>query len=98
MLAASRQQSEPIALPVLTDYDVSPLTGFVPYPQPLARLTRPYYQPWEEIMDQLNHLINSRQLRSRVDQVKQKSWTLFLPPKTILQLYAFFFSFFSFFL
>ncbi|KAF9112101.1 hypothetical protein BGX27_003983 [Mortierella sp. AM989] len=58
-----------IPLPTLEEYDVSPVTGFVPYPQPLVRLTLPYYQPWEEIMDQLNHLIDSRLLRSRVNQM-----------------------------
>ncbi|KAF9434312.1 hypothetical protein BGZ76_008217 [Entomortierella beljakovae] len=58
-----------IPLPLLEDYDVSPITGFVPYPQPLTRLTKMYYQPWEEIIDQLNFLIDSRQLRSHVDQL-----------------------------
>ncbi|KAI1318337.1 hypothetical protein EDD11_006850 [Mortierella claussenii] len=56
-------------LPLLQDYDVSPITGFVPYPQPLARLMQPYYEPWEEILDQLNPLLDSRQLRARVDQL-----------------------------
>ncbi|KAF9346528.1 hypothetical protein BGX26_001954 [Mortierella sp. AD094] len=63
------QERDGIPLPTLEEYDVSPVTGFVPYPQPLVRLTQPYYQPWEEIMDQLNRLIDSRQLRSRVDQM-----------------------------
>ncbi|KAG0360432.1 Indoleamine 2,3-dioxygenase [Gamsiella multidivaricata] len=71
MLAANTPHppQDAIPLPVLEDYDVSPKTGFVPYPQPLARLTQPYFAPWEEIMDQLNVLIDSRQLRARVDQL-----------------------------
>ncbi|KAF9915852.1 hypothetical protein BX616_005225, partial [Lobosporangium transversale] len=54
--------------PILENYDVSSFTGFAPYPYPLARLTQPYYQPWEEIMDQLNILIDARLLRSAIDQ------------------------------
>ncbi|KAG0038873.1 hypothetical protein BGZ83_002974 [Gryganskiella cystojenkinii] len=57
------------AIPVLEDYDVSPVTGFVPFPRPLGRLTQAYYQPWEEIMDKLNELIDTRQLRARVDNM-----------------------------
>ncbi|KAF9107528.1 hypothetical protein BGX29_006052 [Mortierella sp. GBA35] len=69
----SRQEHEAklqteVPVPVLEDYDVSPLTGFVPHDQPLPRLTEAYYQPWEETIDQLNHLIDSRQLRVKVDQ------------------------------
>ncbi|CAO3575149.1 unnamed protein product [Mortierella alpina] len=59
------------ALPILQDYDVSPQTGFVPHPQPLARLPQAYYQPWEEIMDHLNSLMASRQLRARIDNMPQ---------------------------
>ncbi|KAF9907823.1 hypothetical protein EC991_010515 [Linnemannia zychae] len=57
-----------LPVPVLEDYDISPITGFVPHDQPLSRLPQAYYQPWEETIDQLNHLINTRQLRSKVDQ------------------------------
>ncbi|KAF9928488.1 hypothetical protein FBU30_002337 [Linnemannia zychae] len=57
-----------LPVPVLEDYDVSPITGFAPADQPLPRLPQTYFQPWEETMDQYNHLIDSRQLRSKVDQ------------------------------
>ncbi|KAG0301331.1 hypothetical protein BGZ97_002827, partial [Linnemannia gamsii] len=57
-----------LPVPVLEDYDISPVTGFAPDGQPLPRLPQSYFQPWEETMDQLNHLIDSRQLRSKVDQ------------------------------
>ncbi|KAF9584393.1 hypothetical protein BGW38_006628 [Lunasporangiospora selenospora] len=63
---AATSSSGPRALPVLSDYDISSHTGFTPYPAPLARLTQGYYQPWEEIMDQLNDLVDSRQLRARM--------------------------------
>ncbi|KAF9967236.1 hypothetical protein BGZ70_010270 [Mortierella alpina] len=78
MLAACTTQTQTIetqsplrALPILQDYDVSAQTGFVPYPQPLARLPQAYYQPWEEIMDHLNSLMASRQLRARIDTMPQ---------------------------
>ncbi|KAG9322862.1 hypothetical protein KVV02_001196 [Mortierella alpina] len=77
MLATSTTQTQLVetqpqrALPVLQDYDVSPHTGFVPYPQPLSRLPQVYYQPWEEIMDHLNSLLESRQLRARIDSMPQ---------------------------
>lgn len=67
--APEQQQKNLIPLPVLEDYDVSPITGFVPFPQPHGRLIQAYYQPWEEIMDRLNELIETRQLRARVDEV-----------------------------
>ncbi|KAG0293488.1 hypothetical protein BGZ96_002774 [Linnemannia gamsii] len=57
-----------LPVPVLEDYDISPVTGFAPHDQPLPRLPQSYFQPWEETMDQLNHFIDSRQLRSKVDQ------------------------------
>ncbi|KAG0260200.1 hypothetical protein BG011_002077 [Mortierella polycephala] len=64
-----QKNGDQLPLPVLENYDVSSRNGFVPFPQPLPRLTQAYYQPWEEIMDQLNSLMDSRQLRSRVDQL-----------------------------
>ncbi|KAF9271251.1 hypothetical protein BGZ68_003962, partial [Mortierella alpina] len=65
----TQHQQQQRALPVLQDYDVSPRTGFVPHPQPLTRLPQAYYQPWEEIMDHLNSLMDSRQLRDRIDNM-----------------------------
>lgn len=64
----TKPNAGPLSVPVLEDYDISPVTGFVPHDQPLPRLPQAYFQPWEETMDQLNHLIDSRQLRAKVDQ------------------------------
>ncbi|KAH7058422.1 Indoleamine 2,3-dioxygenase [Linnemannia elongata] len=64
----TKPNAGPLPVPVLEDYDISPVTGFVPHDQPLPRLPQAYFQPWEETMDQLNHLIDSRQLRAKVDQ------------------------------
>ncbi|KAG9070733.1 hypothetical protein KI688_008273 [Linnemannia hyalina] len=68
MIATTTSPTDLLPVPVLEDYDVSPVTGFVPHDQPLSRLPQAYFQPWEETMDQLNHLIDSRQLRAKVDQ------------------------------
>ncbi|KAG0363701.1 hypothetical protein BG005_008069 [Podila minutissima] len=57
-----------VPLPVLEDYDVSPKTGFVPTHGPLARLPQNYFEPWEQILDQLNPLLDSKQLRGHVDK------------------------------
>ena len=37
-------------LPRLSDYDVSPLNGFLPTDLPLDVLPDPYYQPWETVV------------------------------------------------
>ncbi|KAF9332438.1 hypothetical protein BG006_004698 [Podila minutissima] len=58
-----------VPLPVLEDYDVSPKTGFVPTHGPLARLPQDYFEPWEQILDQLNPLLDSKQLRGHVDKL-----------------------------
>ncbi|KAF9084570.1 hypothetical protein BGX23_010417 [Mortierella sp. AD031] len=57
-----------VPIPVLEDYDISPITGFVPHDQPQSRLIQAYYKPWEITMDQLSHLIDTRQFRAKVDQ------------------------------
>ncbi|KAG0088978.1 hypothetical protein BGZ93_005566 [Podila epicladia] len=58
-----------VPLPVLEDYDVSSKTGFVPTHGPLARLPQDYFEPWEQILDQLNPLLDSKQLRIHVDKL-----------------------------
>ncbi|KAG0022805.1 hypothetical protein BGZ82_010901 [Podila clonocystis] len=58
-----------VPLPVLEDYDLSPQTGFVPTHGPLARLPQDYFEPWEQILDQLNPLLDAKQLRIRVDKL-----------------------------
>ncbi|KAG0272744.1 hypothetical protein BGZ95_011473, partial [Linnemannia exigua] len=67
-VVADAPGADSLPIPVLEDYDISPLTGFVPDDQPLSRLPQSYYLPWEETIDQLNHLIDHRQLRTKVDQ------------------------------
>lgn len=53
-------------LPVLADYDVSPLTGFLPETLPLRRLNS-YFDAWEDIVENLPALVLTRQVRPLVD-------------------------------
>lgn len=54
-------------IPKLEDYDVSPLTGFLPDVLPLEKLPDPYYEPWETIAQNLPMFVMTRQVRSYVD-------------------------------
>lgn len=53
----------------LEDYDIDPVTGFLPRIPPLKRLPNPYYQPWEDVVDDLNGLLLAGRLRERVHEV-----------------------------
>ncbi|KAJ3335603.1 hypothetical protein HDU91_002103 [Kappamyces sp. JEL0680] len=55
-------------IPSLSDYGIDPITGFMPSPPPLWRLSA-YYDPWETIMDHLNPLILSGVLRKKVEKL-----------------------------
>jgi indoleamine 2,3-dioxygenase len=54
-------------LPRLSDYDVSPLNGFLPDEIPLDILPDTYYQPWETIVRNFQSLILAKRLRRIVD-------------------------------
>lgn len=54
-------------LPRLSDYEVSPLNGFLPNEAPLDILPDQYYQPWETIARNLQSLILAKRLRRIVD-------------------------------
>ncbi|KAI0225459.1 tryptophan 2,3- dioxygenase [Massospora cicadina] len=53
----------------LEDYDISPLTGFLPPEGPLRRLPLAYFAPWEEIMDDLSALLLCGRFRDRVNKL-----------------------------
>lgn len=52
----------------LPSYGISK-NGFLPANNPLIRLPNGYYQPWESIIAVLPTLIDSKQLRQRVNQL-----------------------------
>lgn len=58
------------ALPVLADYDISPVTGFLPIEEPLQILPDPYFSPWEETFKCFNGLLLASRIRQRVHEVK----------------------------
>lgn len=43
--------------------------GFLPDGLPLTRLSNPYYEAWENIASELAVLIQTKQIRSRIDQL-----------------------------
>jgi indoleamine 2,3-dioxygenase len=53
---------------VLPSYSISK-NGFLPASPPLTRLPSEYYQPWESIIEVLPALIETRQIRQRVDEL-----------------------------
>ena len=52
----------------LPSYGISK-NGFLPASAPLVRLPNDYYQPWEAIIEVLPTLIDTRQIRQRVDEL-----------------------------
>lgn len=52
----------------LASYGVSK-NGFLPAISPLTRLPNEYYQPWESVIEVLPTLIETRQIRQRVDEL-----------------------------
>jgi indoleamine 2,3-dioxygenase len=63
-------------LPRLSDFDVSPLNGFLPTEPPCARLPDPYYDPWERIIGNLQALVSTKRLRREVDSLPILSTSL----------------------
>ncbi|KAF9576788.1 hypothetical protein EC968_003295 [Mortierella alpina] len=57
------------ALPILADYDISPVSGFLPAEEPLQILPDPYFAPWEETFQQFNGLLLASRLRQRVNEL-----------------------------
>ncbi|CAO3625982.1 unnamed protein product [Cunninghamella blakesleeana] len=53
----------------LEDYDISPITGFLPAEPPLRRLPDPYFEPWENMMEDFNGLLLAGKLREKVHKM-----------------------------
>ncbi|KAF2745429.1 indoleamine 2,3-dioxygenase-like protein [Sporormia fimetaria CBS 119925] len=52
----------------LASYNISK-NGFLPEEPPLSRLPHGYYQPWEDIIEDIPRLIETKQVRARVDEL-----------------------------
>ncbi|CAO3580696.1 unnamed protein product [Absidia cylindrospora] len=53
----------------LEEYDISPVTGFLPHDPPLRRLSDPYFTPWEDMMDDFNGLLLAGKLRAKIHKM-----------------------------
>lgn len=87
----------PKSLPILSDYDISPVTGFLPAEPPLQILPDPYFAPWEETFQQFNGLLLASRLRQRAQEVDSKkmndrkhTFCLPSPPMSFYILYYFY--------
>lgn len=56
-------------IPSLSDYDVSADNGFLSDQPPIDRLSDAYYEPWEQLIQNLQGLILSKRLRGVVDKL-----------------------------
>lgn len=54
-------------IPRLEDYSISRRNGFLPDQKPLRRLPDLYYEPWEDVIDNLQPLILTKRIRAAVD-------------------------------
>ncbi|KAI9823748.1 MAG: hypothetical protein M1832_002305 [Thelocarpon impressellum] len=57
------------SIPRLSDYDISPHTGFIPSELPLEVLPDTYYAKWEAVVANLQALLLSKRLRGVVDSL-----------------------------
>ncbi|KAF8467280.1 Indoleamine 2,3-dioxygenase [Kalaharituber pfeilii] len=54
-------------IPKLEDYSISRRNGFLPDQLPLRRLPDRYYEPWEDLIDNLQPLILTKRIRAAVN-------------------------------
>ncbi|CAK7901557.1 indoleamine 2,3-dioxygenase [[Candida] anglica] len=62
-----------VAIPRLEDYDVFLEKGFLPDQLPLVKLPQDYYQPWENLVNNLPSLILTKRVRKLVDDLPSLS-------------------------
>ncbi|KAK6203608.1 tryptophan 2,3 dioxygenase [Scheffersomyces amazonensis] len=55
--------------PNMEDFDVFPNTGFLPNELPLSKLPQDYYQPWENLVNNLPSLILTKRIRKLVEKL-----------------------------
>ena len=59
----------------LSDYEISPETGFLPATPPLKRLPGEYFAAWENLMLHLPELNKAKQLRNEVGKLPEKEFS-----------------------
>lgn len=60
-------------IPKLEDHSISCRNGFLPDQVPLRRLPDQYYEPWEDLVDNLQPLILTKRIRAAVNLLPQLS-------------------------
>ncbi|KAG8202639.1 hypothetical protein GWM34_02267, partial [Candida africana] len=58
-----------MTIPNIEEFDVFPNSGFLPSKLPLERLPQEYYQPWENIVNNLPSLILTKRIRAIIDKL-----------------------------
>lgn len=53
----------------MEDYDLNPITGFLPLTPPLRRLPNEYYEPWEFAIENFHELLLAGRFRTFIDDV-----------------------------
>lgn len=56
------------SIAAMSSYGISE-NGFLPATAPLRRLQNSYYEPWESIIEELPTLIETQEIRSRIDKL-----------------------------
>lgn len=59
----------------LSDYEISPETGFLPATPPLGRLPGEYFAEWEDLMLHLPELNNAKRLRAEVRKLPERDFS-----------------------
>lgn len=57
----------------LEDFGIDPVMGFLPKHPPLLRLPDAYFEPWEETLDNVSHLLVAWKLRQRISTIPELS-------------------------
>lgn len=58
----------------LSDYQISPETGFLPAEPPLARLPGEYFAQWEDLVSHLPELNRTKKLRAEVNKLPERDF------------------------
>ena len=61
----------------LSDFAISPRTGFMPSTPPLAKLPGEYFAPWEDLVSNLPKLNKTKLSRAKIDRLPERDFNKF---------------------